>query len=65
MHREDTVRSRVGNFPEDRPVLGEVTETLCNAGTEEVRSMWVLSPGETYPGRECLLAVDSYSPDEF
>ena len=33
MHREDTYGSRVGNFPEARPVLREVTETLCTAGT--------------------------------
>ena len=68
-------RSRVGSFPEARPVLGEVTETLCAAGTEDFEQTgcgcfprarhtpgesafwrkWVLSPGETYPGRECLL----------
>ena len=31
------LRSRVGSFPEARPVLGEVTETLCAAGTEDLR----------------------------
>ena len=30
-------RSRVGSFPEVRPVLGEFTETLCAAGTEDLR----------------------------
>ena len=30
-------------------LFGEVTETLCAAGR-----LWVLSPGETYPGREPL-----------
>ena len=29
-------RSRVGSFPEARPVLGEVTKTLCAAGTEDL-----------------------------
>ena len=30
------LRSPVGRFPEARPVLGEVTETLCAAGTEDL-----------------------------
>ena len=70
-------RSRVGSFPEARPVLGEIAETLCAAGTEDLRwggcgcfprarhtraraplcaegRLWVLSPGEPYPGREPL-----------
>ena len=34
VHREDAVVC-VGSFPEARPVLGEVTETLCAAGTEQ------------------------------
>ena len=72
------LRSRVGSFPEARPVLGEGTETLCAAGTQDLRwggcgcfprashtpgeSPFVdrgavvgAFPGETYPGRECLL----------
>ena len=63
-------RSRVGSFPEVRPVLGEVTETLCAAGTEDLGRTgcgcfprarvplrkWVLSPGETYPGESAFYA---------
>ena len=68
-------RSRVGSFPEARLVLGEVTETMCTAGTKDFGRTgsgcfprarhtpgesafwrkWVLSPGETYPGKSALL----------
>ena len=48
---EDTVVA-LGNFPEARPAIGEVPETLWptgvwTSGETEVRGMWVLSPGET------------------
>ena len=45
-------RCCVGNFPEARPALGEVPETLCPTGVKtsgemEVRGIWVHTPGET------------------
>ena len=72
--------SRVGSFPEARPVLGEVTETMCAAGTSETRCGFFPrashTPGESafaevgaFPGWDTPrvrvpFRLDRYSPDE-
>ena len=72
------LRSRVGSFPEARPVLGEVTETLCAAGTEDLGWTgcecfpWAShTPGESssaevgaFPGRAIPRARVPFRPDD-
>ena len=54
------LRSRVGSFPEARPVLGEVTETLCAAGTEDLGGPDV----GAFPGRAIPRARVPFRPDD-
>ena len=75
MHREDSV---VAWGVSPRPVLGEVTETLCAAGTEDLRwtgcgcfSRASHTPGEStlaevgaFPGRAIPRARVPFRPDD-
>ena len=54
MGAQGKLRSHVGSFPKARPVLGEVAEILCTAGTEDVGAF----PGRVIPRARAPLCAE-------